>query len=68
MQIRTIQNNIKAKMEEWLETINDTTLRKDVRKNLLVSGGSITSMLLNEPVNDYDVKIRIYGTNIYSRI
>ena len=55
MQIKTIEKNIKAKLTEWLNTITDATLRKDVRDNLLVKGGCIASMLLNEPVNDYDV-------------
>ena len=55
MQIKTIKSNIEFKLNEWLETITDIQLRKDVKENLLVSGGSITSMLLNEPVNDYDV-------------
>jgi hypothetical protein len=55
MQIKTIERSIKVKLEEWLNTITDETLRKDVKENLLLSGGSITSMFLNEPVNDYDI-------------
>ena len=55
MQVKTIRTNIENKLNEWLGTITDIQLRKDVKENLLVSGGSITSMLLNEPVNDYDV-------------
>lgn len=55
MQVKTIEKNIKKKLEQWLETITDQDLRKDVKANLLVSGGCITSMFLNEPVNDYDV-------------
>lgn len=55
MQIKTIEKNIKAKLEEWLKTITDENLKELVKSNLLVSGGSITSMLLNEPVNDYDI-------------
>lgn len=55
MQQKTIQKNIASKMDEWLSTIKDEALKKDVRNNLLVSGGSIASMLMNEPVNDYDV-------------
>jgi hypothetical protein len=55
MQLKTIEKNIKSKMEEWLNTITDESLRSSVKDHLLVSGGSITSMLLNEPVNDYDV-------------
>jgi hypothetical protein len=55
MQIKTIQKNIQAKMAEWLKTITDEKLVADVKDKLLVSGGSIASMFLNEPVNDYDV-------------
>lgn len=55
MQIKTIERTIKKKLESWLETITDKHLSDDVRDNLLVSGGSIASMLLNTPVNDYDI-------------
>lgn len=58
MQIKTIQKNISNKLNEWLGSITDDTLKEDLRKNVLVSGGSITSMLLGEPVNDYDVYIK----------
>ncbi len=58
MQIKTIQRNIKNKMEEWLSTITDATLRKEVQENFLVSGGCIASMLLGEAINDYDVYLQ----------
>lgn len=58
MQVKTIQKNIANKLNDWLVTIEDDQLRGEVRKNLLVSGGSITSMFLGEPVNDYDVYIQ----------
>lgn len=58
MKTKTIKIILAIKMNEWLDTINDDRLRKKVKDNLLVSGGSITSMLLNEPVNDYDVYIQ----------
>lgn len=47
-----------TKLTQWLVSIEDERLREEVRKNLLVSGGSITSMLLGEDVNDYDVYIK----------
>lgn len=55
MQIKTIKKTITAKLEAWLETITDEKLRKDLKPQILVSGGSITSMILGEDVNDYDV-------------
>ena len=57
MQIKTISKVISSKLEEWLESISDSQLKKDLRKNILVSWGCITSMLLNEQVNDYDIYI-----------
>lgn len=58
MQLKTIEKIIKAKLEDWLNTIPDTKLKKEVRKNILLSGGSIASMLLNIEVNDYDIYIK----------
>ena len=58
MQIKTIEKNIRSKMNEWLLTITDEELRNKVKNNLLVSGGSIVSLLLREDVNDYDVYIK----------
>lgn len=55
MQIKTIEKNISDKLNEWLNTITDKILVDELRKNILVSGGCITSMLLNESVNDYDI-------------
>jgi len=77
MQIKTIEKNLRDKMNEWLLTITDEELRIKVKNNLLVSGGSITSMLLREDVNDYDVYIKDmnvlielvkYYTNNYQNI
>lgn len=45
-------------MNDWLESISDEYLRKDVKKNILVSGGCITSLFQGLPVNDYDVYIQ----------
>lgn len=58
MQLKTIKRVISAKLEDWLGSITDLDLKRDLKKNILVSGGSITSLLLNEKVNDYDVYIK----------
>jgi hypothetical protein len=58
MQIKTIKKNIESKLNDWLDSIKDDRLRRSLKSNILVSGGSITSMLLSEPVNDYDVYIK----------
>lgn len=58
MQFKTIKKTVANKMEDWLASITDESLRKDVKANLLVSGGSICSLILGETVNDYDVYLQ----------
>jgi len=50
-----IRRQLKHKINEWLESIDDEATREMARKNVIVTGGSIASMLLGEPVNDYDI-------------
>lgn len=57
MQTKTISKVIRNKLNEWIDTITDDTLKKELQKNVLVSGWCIASMLLWEDVNDYDVYI-----------
>jgi hypothetical protein len=58
MKIKTIERVVKAKLTAWLDSIEDSDLRADVRTNIVLSGGSITSLLLQEPVNDFDVYLK----------
>jgi hypothetical protein len=58
MQIKTIRKNIDLKLNDWLSSITNQELVKSLKKNILVSGGAIVSMLQNEKVNDYDVYIK----------
>lgn len=59
---KAIEKIIMFKMMGWLKSITDEDLRKEVRSNLIVSGGCIASMLLGEDVNDYDVYLRDANT------
>jgi len=61
MQVKTISKILKNKLEDWLSTITDELLRNDVKKNILVSWWSITSMFLNEDINDFDIYINDMG-------
>lgn len=58
MKTKTIKQIIRKKMDEWLATIEDEELRKDVAGGIIVTGGCIASMLLGEKVNDFDVYLR----------
>lgn len=58
MQNKTVKKNIENKLTEWLDSIEDKKLAAKVKNKLLVSGGCIASMLLNAPVNDYDIYLQ----------
>ena len=55
MKIKTINSIITNKVKTWLESIDDEELRKEIKDNIIVTGGCITSMLLKEKVNDFDI-------------
>jgi len=58
MKAKTIRKILRAKVDEWLATIDDEDLREQLKKKVIVTGGCIASMLLREPVNDFDVYLR----------
>jgi hypothetical protein len=50
-----IKRELKAKIDEWIESITDDNVKEVVRKNTIVTGGAIASMLLGDKINDFDV-------------
>ena len=61
---KTIKAVISKKINKWIETIDDENLRKQVAKNVIVTGGCIVSMLQGEEINDFDVYFRDYDTTL----
>lgn len=55
MKVKTINKTIKDKVDDWLKSIKDVELRKKLKSDIVVTGGCIASMLLREPVNDFDI-------------
>jgi hypothetical protein len=54
MKAKTIKAILTKKHKDFVASIQDEEVRKLVDKNSLITGGSIVSMLLDEPVNDFD--------------
>lgn len=54
----TIKLVLKKKVDDWLSTITDESVRALAAKNTIVTGGCIASFLLGEKVNDYDIYFR----------
>lgn len=61
MKSKTINAIITKKVNQWLESIDDAYLQQVLRKNVIVTGGCIASMLLGEDVNDFDIYLRNHG-------
>lgn len=62
LKAKTIKSVIRRKLDAWLETITDESLRDVCRKEAVITGGCIASMLLGEQVNDFDVYFRTKQT------
>ncbi len=64
MKSNTIKKKLKAKIDSWLKPIRaeNKKLAAQIAKNVIVTGGAITSMLLNEKINDYDIYFKDFET------
>lgn len=64
MKRRNIKRVIRTKLDEYLKSITDLTLVDKMKKDILVTGGSIASMLLDEQINDFDVYFKTRETTM----
>lgn len=62
MKAKTIRSVLRKKVDAWLDSIEDQEVRALAAKGVVVTGGSIASMLLGEKVNDYDLYFRDKAT------
>lgn len=59
MKKKTIAKVLNQKFQDWASSIKDENVKNLVINNSIITGGAIASMLIQEPVNDFDV----YFTN-----
>jgi hypothetical protein len=52
---KTIRKVLRKKVDDWLATIPDPNVRNLLKRDTIITGGCIVSMLLKEKVSDYDV-------------
>jgi len=55
MKAKTIKKIIRSVFNSFLQSIEDSEVKNAVSKNTIITGGCITSMLLNEKPNDFDM-------------
>jgi hypothetical protein len=58
MQFKTIKSVLKRKINHWVDHVEDDRIKKIIKENAIVCGGSITSLLMNERVNDFDIYLK----------
>lgn len=72
---KNMKESIDRKVKDWLSTITDPKVVNAIKKDLIVTGGCFTSMIMNEKVNDYDcyfrtketvIKVAQYYANIWN--
>lgn len=51
----TIKKVLNKKLSAWIETIKSEKVRELAKRDAIVSGGAITSMVMGEKINDYDI-------------
>jgi hypothetical protein len=64
MKAKTIKAVLRRKVDAWLASIEDEGLRAACKRDAIVTGGSIASMLIGEKVADFDVYFRSYETAV----
>lgn len=62
MKRKTIKKILDAKFESFVKSIKDEKVQDLVRNGTIITGGCITSMLLNEDVNDFDLYFKDLDT------
>lgn len=64
MQNKTIRKVIEEKLSDWLSSIEDEEVRKMAKRDVIVTGGSIASMVMGDKINDFDLYFRTKKTTL----
>jgi len=62
MNRKTIKSVLRKKIDTWIDSIDDADVKDLVSKNIIVTGGAIANLLLNENVKDYDIYFKTKET------
>lgn len=53
-----VKKILAAKIDDYLDSIEDSNLKDMLSRNIIITGGSVSSLLMGEHVNDYDIYFR----------
>lgn len=63
LKAKTIKTVLRKRIDLWIQSLPEA-MRADARRDTIVTGGSIASMLLGEKVNDFDLYFRTKETTL----
>lgn len=55
MNTKNIAKHIKGKLDKWIDSIQNETIKDIVKENAIVTGGALVSLLTGEDPHDYDI-------------
>lgn len=59
---KTMKQVLKKKVNSWLETVKDPSVKKAIEEDLIITGGCFPSMINNEVPKDFDCYFRTKDT------
>lgn len=59
---KTIRKVLRTKLNDWLDSIKDGEVRNLLKRDVIVTGGSIVSMLMGDEIKDFDVYFKTRET------
>lgn len=62
MQTKTVRKVLNKKLTDWVNSISSIELQQSIKRDTIVTGGSIVSLLMGEKVNDYDIYFKTQET------
>jgi len=62
MNRKNIKKHLRWKVEDWAKSITNKKVAELVRKNTIITGGALVSLLTGEPISDYDIYFKNHQT------
>lgn len=60
MNAKNMAKALKKKMDSWVESVTDNAIQDAIKKDAIITGGALVSLLNGEAPNDYDIYFRTY--------
>lgn len=62
MNSKNIAKHLKYKMNDWIKHIDNEEVIKAIKKDAIITGGALVSLINNETPNDYDIYFKTLET------